>query len=80
MERECVYGAARDLTSQDSGAARAAKLCARTASRNSSYCFFGIGTILGGLYATEKEKRAACNAVSRREAARADCRGGAGIT
>jgi mono/diheme cytochrome c family protein len=80
LERECVYGAARDLTSQDSGAARAAKLCARTASRNSSYCFFGIGTILGGLYATEKEKRAACNAVSRREAARADCRGGAGIT
>jgi mono/diheme cytochrome c family protein len=80
MERECVYGAARDLTSQDSGAARAAKLCTRTASGNSSYCFFGIGTILGGLYATEKEKRAACNAVSQREAARADCRGGAGIS
>jgi mono/diheme cytochrome c family protein len=79
MARECVYGAARDLTSQDSGPARAAGLCAKADAGHRSYCFFGIGTILGGLYATEKEKRAACNAVSQRPAARADCRSGAGV-
>ncbi len=79
MTRECVYGAARDLTSQDSGASRAAKLCTRAAAAQRSYCFFGIGTILGGLYATEKQKRAACDSVSQRPAARKDCRGGAGL-
>jgi hypothetical protein len=78
MARECVYGAARDLTSQDSGPARASKLCGNAAAAHRSYCYFGIGTILGGLYATEQEKRAACAAVSPRAAARGECRSGAG--
>ena len=79
MARECVYGAARDLTSQDSGPVRAAGLCAKAAPAYRSYCFQGIGTILGGLYATAGEKRAACDAVSPRAEARADCRSGAGV-
>jgi hypothetical protein len=74
-----VYGAARDLTSQDGGAGRAAKLCAKTAPDQRSYCFVGIGTVLGGLYATEKEKRAACDTVSQLPEARTHCRSGAGI-
>jgi hypothetical protein len=79
LARECVYGASRDLTSQDSGPGRAAKLCAKASPAYRSYCFQGIGTILGGLYATAGEKRAACNAVSSRADARADCRSGAGV-
>jgi mono/diheme cytochrome c family protein len=76
---ECVYGAARDLTSQDSGAGRASALCAKAKPAYRDYCYFGIGTILGGLYATEPERRTACDAVSSRAAPRASCRRGAGL-
>ena len=76
---ECVYGAARDLTSQDSGPARAAELCEKASASIQDYCFRGIGTILGGLYATDPEKQRACAAVSPLAAPRAACRTGAGL-
>jgi hypothetical protein len=76
---ECVYGAARDLTSQDSAPERAAVLCKKADAGLRDHCFEGIGTILGGLYATAREKRKACEAVSPLEAARAACRRGAGL-
>jgi cytochrome c553 len=65
MARECVYGAARDITSNDASPRRAKGFCetARTALR--AYCFEGIGTILGGMYADRAGRRTACLAVTR---------------
>jgi mono/diheme cytochrome c family protein len=79
MERECVYGAARDLTSNDGGPRRSGGLCGSAAAALQDYCFQGIGTILGGLYATGPERRHACASVSRLEAFKAACRVGAGV-
>jgi hypothetical protein len=79
MERECVYGAGRDLTSNDGGSPRSKVLCAKAAAPFQDYCFEGIGTILGGLYATVKEREASCAAVSRKPAVQAACRRGAGL-
>jgi hypothetical protein len=79
LASECVYGAARDLTSQDSGPKRAAVLCREAAASVRELCFSGIGTILGGLYATEAEKRRACAAVSQLPGPKAACRSGAGV-
>jgi mono/diheme cytochrome c family protein len=76
---ECIYGASRDLTSQDSGPARAAALCSKAPAEAQEYCFTGIGTIVGGLYASNPERRKACDAVSSRSAPRASCRQGAGV-
>ena len=39
-------------------------LCAKAAAPLQDYCFEGIGTILGGLYATVTEREASCVAVS----------------
>ena len=79
MERECVYGAARDLTSNDGGSPRSKGLCRSAATELQVYCFEGIGTILGGLYATTGEREASCDAVSSNGALRAACRRGAGL-
>jgi mono/diheme cytochrome c family protein len=79
METECVYGAARDLTSNDGGPRRSAVLCRSAAASLQDYCFEGIGSILGGLYATIEERRASCTPVSPNEASRSACRRGAGV-
>ena len=79
MERECVYGAGRDLTSNDGGSQRAKVLCREAASSIQDYCFEGIGTILGGLYATTPERQSACAAVSPKAGLQAACRRGAGL-
>ena len=63
-EDDCVYGAARDITSNDAGARRARLLCERAAGRLRPTCFNGIGTILRGLSASEEEARAACAAAT----------------
>ncbi len=65
MGRECIYGAARDIVSNDAGARRAIPLCRRAPEAARAYCYEGIGTILGGLHAYRDERRAACRAVGR---------------
>src|SRR3954451_22713990 len=42
MERECVYGAARDITNMDANAKRSAPFCARARAADRTYCFRGI--------------------------------------
>jgi len=64
--RECIYGAARDIVSNDAGPKRATPLCDSAPASTRSYCFEGIGTILGGLHAYRDERRAACRAVTKR--------------
>jgi mono/diheme cytochrome c family protein len=65
MARECIYGAARDVTSNDASPNRARGLCESAPAAARAYCFEGIGTILGGMYADRKGRRAACLAVTK---------------
>jgi hypothetical protein len=76
MERECIYGGARDLTSNDAGPARATTMCALAPTAARSYCFYGIGTILGGFANSLAARRARCDALP--AAYRRDCYRGAG--
>jgi cytochrome c553 len=75
MERECIYGGSRDLTSNDAGPARAIKMCLLAPRTTRSYCFYGIGTILGGFANQAAERRVRCHPVP--AAYRRDCYRGA---
>jgi cytochrome c553 len=63
MERECIYGGSRDLTSNDAGPARAIKMCLLAPAGTRPYCFYGIGTILGGFANDAGARRAKCGPV-----------------
>jgi mono/diheme cytochrome c family protein len=63
MERECIYGGARDLTSNDANAVRATRMCLLAPAATRSYCFYGIGTILGGFANETAARRAKCSIV-----------------
>jgi hypothetical protein len=76
-EVDCIYGAARDITSNDAGARRARVLCNRAEESLRPTCFNGIGTIVSGLSAREDEVRAACAAATTRYLT--DCLRGAGL-
>jgi cytochrome c553 len=62
MARECIYGAARDITSMDAGARRSAGFCTQAPADARAYCFNGIGTILGGFSRESETRKAACRA------------------
>jgi hypothetical protein len=64
MTSECIYGAARDITSNDASPRRAKGLCEAAAAKFRAYCFEGIGTIVGGFHADRKARRAACRALT----------------
>jgi cytochrome c553 len=66
MERECVYGAARDVTSNDASPRRSKGLCEQADPSLQAYCFEGIGTIVGGMHAYRDERRAACRQITER--------------
>jgi cytochrome c553 len=75
MERECIYGGSRDLTSNDAGPTRAIRMCLLAPAGTRSYCFYGIGTILGGFANKAAARRAKCGPVP--PAYRRDCYRGA---
>ena len=75
MERQCIYGGSRDLTSNDAGPKRATQMCLLAPAATRSYCFYGIGTILGGFASDSAGRRARCDAVP--AAYRSDCYRGA---
>jgi hypothetical protein len=64
QSRECIYGAARDIVSNDAGPRRAVPLCRRAPDAARAYCFQGIGAVVGGLHASRDERRAACRAIT----------------
>jgi mono/diheme cytochrome c family protein len=74
-EGECLYGAARDMTSNYANPRRAGELCGSAPSRYRERCFFGIGTIVGSLEATNTARRASCGEVGSGAALRACVRG-----
>jgi len=63
-ERECVYGAVRDMTSNYAGGRQASVLCRQVEAGLKSYCYQGIGTILGTLEPDTPGRQAACAAVT----------------
>jgi cytochrome c553 len=65
MTGECIYGAARDVTSNDASPRRSKVLCETAAARFRAYCFEGIGTIIGGFHAAREGRRQACREVTR---------------
>jgi hypothetical protein len=65
MEGDCIYGAARDIVSNDAGAAAASRFCALAPGGYRPRCFEGIGTILGNLYPSGEDRRKACAGVTR---------------
>ena len=67
MAGECVYGAARDITSMDAGARRSAGFCSAVPDPLQPGCFNGIGTILGGFSREARARRAACRSAAPRE-------------
>ena len=76
-ERECLYGAARDIMNNDSTDLRGRELCESVPRADRSYCFFGLGSILGVVYATGTERKEACARFAPK-ADRKDCEQGAG--
>ena len=67
MEGECIYGAARDITSMDAGARRSTGFCKQAPADRRAHCFNGIGTILGGFARESAERKAACRAAAPKE-------------
>jgi hypothetical protein len=76
---ECMYGAVRDVTSNDANGVRAAKLCLHQEELSADRCFAAIGTILGGLSTTPEGRRSLCADVSP-QAYRQACYDGAGAS
>ena len=76
-QSECVYGAARDMTSNYADGRPTAKLCRLAPRALQGRCFNGIGTILGGINPTEPGRRAACRAVTKKYTR--ECLRGAGV-
>jgi len=60
MARECVFGAARDMVYTDASPRRARVLCNSARAGMRSYCWAGIGTMVGTLHVTAAQSRAAC--------------------
>jgi hypothetical protein len=77
MAGDCLYGAARDITSMDAGARRSTGFCSAVAEPMRSRCFNGIGTILGGLARESEARKATCREAVPK-AYWADCFTGAG--
>ena len=64
MATECLFGAARDYANDFANGTRAAKLCNISPKRFRPECFFGVGSILGTLDATDQGRRAACHGIT----------------
>jgi mono/diheme cytochrome c family protein len=75
-EDDCLYGAARDITSNYADPRRAGELCALAPARHRERCYFGVGTIVGSIEATDAGRRAACRQLGARGAGA--CARGAG--
>jgi len=60
MQRECIFGAARDILNNESNDLRGRRLCETAPRAARSYCFFGLGSILGTVHTDAAGRRAAC--------------------
>jgi hypothetical protein len=63
---DCVYGAVRDIVSNDAGAARARTFCTRVVPALRGRCFNGAGTIIYDLAGSPERHRQQCAAITTR--------------
>jgi hypothetical protein len=78
-KRDCVFGAARDMTSNYANGRRASVLCSGVDKALRAICFNGIGTILGTIRTDTPGRRQLCVEITREALAyRNDCLRGAG--
>jgi hypothetical protein len=61
---DCMFGAAREMTSNYANGTRAGQLCALAARPDRTRCYLGIGTIVGSMHTGEAARRAECQRVS----------------
>ena len=59
-EKECIFGAARDIMNNNSQDPRGKRFCEVVRQRFRDHCFWGLGTILGTQHADQPGRRAAC--------------------
>jgi mono/diheme cytochrome c family protein len=59
-EKECIFGAVRDILNNDPSDVRSKELCTKVKSEFRAYCTFGIGSIVGTYYSTAAEQHSAC--------------------
>jgi cytochrome c553 len=59
-EKECIFGAVRDILNNEPTDIRARRLCSNASSEFRSYCTYGIGSMVGTYYSTASDRRAAC--------------------
>lgn len=64
-EKQCLYGAARDIMNNDSSDLAARDLCTKVKRQFRGFCFYGIGTIIGTQHADEAGRRQACSMFAR---------------
>jgi hypothetical protein len=62
---ECVYGAIRDIVSNDAGAKRGAGFCMAIDESLRTRCFNGAGTILADISGSPEKHQAACEAITK---------------
>jgi hypothetical protein len=61
---ECVYGAVRDIVSNDAGAERAGRFCMKLDASLRTRCFNGAGTILADISGSTAKHEQACRAIT----------------
>jgi len=59
-ERECIFGAVRDILNNNPSDVRSKRLCQKVKSEFRSYCTYGIGSIVGTYYSTSAQQHDAC--------------------
>ena len=59
-ERECIFGAVRDILNNNPSDVRSKELCQKVDSKFRSYCTYGIGSIVGTYYSTSAQQHDAC--------------------
>jgi hypothetical protein len=63
-EDECVWGAVRDMVSEDAGPDRAAKFCRIVPEVHTDRCFDGLGTIVADQQPDDASRKAECRRVA----------------
>jgi mono/diheme cytochrome c family protein len=59
-EKECIFGAARDIMNNNSQDPRGKRFCEVVKAKFRAHCFWGLGTIIGTQYADQESRRSAC--------------------
>ena len=80
MARECIYAAAEDMAYTDVSPRRAKDLCNTAPAATRSYCWTGIGEILGSLNSEAEKRKASCDEATSTKAYREACYRGAAVT